>query len=72
VTEAILPGAELKQGQQEEKWYWHTKQRHMMKAEIEDAFKVRKWVVMFLFVTGGLWILLLMMFWSWMGSVLGF
>ncbi|KAK0119240.1 hypothetical protein ONS95_008094 [Cadophora gregata] len=31
-----------------EPWHWHTKQRKMMRAEVEDAFKVRKWVVVFL------------------------
>jgi len=35
---------------EKEAWHWHTKQRHLMKAEMEDAFKVRKWVVMFLIV----------------------
>jgi hypothetical protein len=37
----------------EKPWHWHTKQRHMMKAEIEDAFRVRKWVVLFLLFCGG-------------------
>lgn len=36
-----------------EPWHWHTKQRHMMKAEMDDAFRVRKWVVVFLFACGG-------------------
>jgi len=43
-------------GKEEEPWHWHTKQRHMMKAEMEDAFRVRKWVVVFLLgavVVGG-------------------
>ena len=30
-------------------WYWHTKQRKMMKAEVADAFKIRKWVLVSLF-----------------------
>jgi hypothetical protein len=34
--------------EKEEPWHWHTKQRHMMKAEMDDAFRVRKWVVVFL------------------------
>ncbi|CAL3962332.1 unnamed protein product [Diplocarpon coronariae] len=29
----------------EEPWHWHTKQGKMMRAEMEDAFKLRKWVV---------------------------
>lgn len=24
-----------------EKWYWHSQQRHMMRAEFEDAFRLR-------------------------------
>jgi hypothetical protein len=26
---------------EEEAWHWHTKQRHMMKAEFDDAFRLR-------------------------------
>lgn len=33
---------------EKEPWHWHTKQRHMMKAELDDAFKLRKWVVLVL------------------------
>ncbi|KAJ5032535.1 uncharacterized protein L3040_009136 [Drepanopeziza brunnea f. sp. 'multigermtubi'] len=29
----------------EEPWHWHTKQRKMMRAEMEDAFKLRKWLM---------------------------
>jgi hypothetical protein len=35
-----------------EPWHWNTKQRHMMKAEMDDAFRVRKWVVVFLVAFG--------------------
>lgn len=31
---------------EKEPWHWHTKQRHMMKAEMDDAFKLRKWVLL--------------------------
>ncbi|PBP19570.1 hypothetical protein BUE80_DR009589 [Diplocarpon rosae] len=34
----------------EEPWHWHTKQRKMMRAEMEDAFKLRKWVVIALII----------------------
>jgi hypothetical protein len=37
-----------KEKEKDEPWHWHTKQRHMMKAEMDDAFRVRKWVVVFL------------------------
>ncbi|KAF8866670.1 hypothetical protein BDZ45DRAFT_279872 [Acephala macrosclerotiorum] len=37
-------------GMEEEPWHWHTKQRHLMKAEMDDAFRVRKWVVVALAV----------------------
>jgi hypothetical protein len=55
----------LKEGKGEkekEPWHWHTKQRHMMKAEMDDAFRVRKWVVVFLVCSGvgvafcGVWV----------------
>ena len=39
-------------GKEDEPWHWHTKQRHMMKAEMDDAFRVRKWVVVFLLAVG--------------------
>lgn len=29
----------------EETWYWHTKQRKMMRAEVSDAFRLRKSVL---------------------------
>ena len=35
-----------------ERWYWHTKQKEMMRAEVEDAFLIRKWVVGVLLVWG--------------------
>jgi len=37
---------------QGEKWYWRTKQKKMMRAEVADAFKIRKWVVGFLVLSG--------------------
>jgi hypothetical protein len=30
---------------EEEPWHWHTKQREQMRAEVADAFRVRRWVV---------------------------
>ncbi|KAG0650904.1 hypothetical protein D0Z07_2773 [Hyphodiscus hymeniophilus] len=30
---------------EDEKWYWHTKQRKMMKAEFSDAFRMRRSVL---------------------------
>jgi len=56
-------------GEKDEPWHWHTKQRKMMKAEVEDAFRVRKWVVIFLvgFAISGVGLLLMIGWW-----VLGF
>jgi hypothetical protein len=34
----------------EEPWHWHTKQRKMMKAEVEEAFEMRKRVVVAMMV----------------------
>jgi len=31
-----------------EPWHWHTKQKKMMRMEIEDAFEMRKTVVVIL------------------------
>lgn len=31
-----------------EKWHWHTMQRKQMQSEFDDAFKLRRWVVMVL------------------------
>jgi hypothetical protein len=45
-------GGEREKGKEEEPWHWHTKQRHLMKAEMDDAFKVRKWVVVFMAAFG--------------------
>jgi len=39
---------------EKEPWHWHTKQRKMMRAEVEDAFKVRKWVVGLLIFGGAM------------------
>ncbi|TVY42554.1 hypothetical protein LSUB1_G001208 [Lachnellula subtilissima] len=36
----------------EEPWHWHTKQRKMMKAEMDDAFRMRKSVMVFLMLVG--------------------
>jgi hypothetical protein len=35
-----------------EPWHWHTKQRKMMKAEMDDAFRLRKSVMVFLILAG--------------------
>jgi len=35
-----------------EPWHWHTKQRKMMKAEMDDAFKLRKSVMILLIFAG--------------------
>ncbi|EPE28151.1 hypothetical protein GLAREA_04942 [Glarea lozoyensis ATCC 20868] len=35
-----------------EKWYWHSKQRHMMKAEMDDAFRLRNSVAVGLLALG--------------------
>lgn len=56
----------------DEPWHWHTKQRHMMKAEMDEAFRVRKWVVVFLVLGVGIWVLLMGMVWRWMVYLLGF
>ncbi|TVY52800.1 hypothetical protein LCER1_G006473 [Lachnellula cervina] len=44
-------GVEHVQGN-EEPWHWHTKQRKMMKAEMDDAFRMRKSVMVFLVLVG--------------------
>ncbi|PVH85813.1 hypothetical protein DL98DRAFT_511348 [Cadophora sp. DSE1049] len=51
--------------EKDEPWHWHTKQRKMMRAEVEDAFKVRKWVVVFLVLAavGGVGLLVMMGWW---------
>ncbi len=33
---------------EKEPWHWHSKQRQMMRAEVDDAFRVRKSVVVVL------------------------
>jgi hypothetical protein len=35
-----------------EPWHWHTKQRKMMKAEMDDAFRLRKSVMVVLILAG--------------------
>lgn len=70
--EKDAPGEKGKKKGGDEPWHWHTKQRHMMKAEMDEAFKVRKWVVMFLVVSGGTWLLAMGMLWRWVGHLLGF
>lgn len=54
-----------------EKWYWRTKQKKMMRAEMEDAFRIRKWVVGFLIVggVGGLWMSWIVL--GWLSGVMG-
>jgi len=56
--------------QAEEPWHWHTKQRHMMKMEISDAFRVRNSVVVALAVifTGLCWVFVRA--WSWVCNML--
>jgi hypothetical protein len=34
------------QPKEEEAWHWHSKQRHMMKAELDDAFRLRNSVAL--------------------------
>ncbi|TVY37696.1 hypothetical protein LOCC1_G007257 [Lachnellula occidentalis] len=36
----------------EEPWHWHTKQRKMMKAEMDEAFRMRESVMIFLVLMG--------------------
>ncbi|KAE8448372.1 hypothetical protein EG329_009616 [Mollisiaceae sp. DMI_Dod_QoI] len=45
-------GTGTEQEKEKEPWHWHTKQRHLMKAEMDDAFRVRKWVVVFMVLLG--------------------
>jgi len=47
-------GTAIEKGKEKEKepWHWHTKQRHLMKAEMDDAFRVRKWVAVFMLLLG--------------------
>ncbi|CZT04647.1 uncharacterized protein RAG0_11039 [Rhynchosporium agropyri] len=42
------PSPGRRSGEVDEPWHWHTKQKKMMRAEFEDALKLRKWVVLFL------------------------
>jgi hypothetical protein len=35
-----------------EPWHWHTTQRKMMKAEMDDAFRLRKSVIVILILVG--------------------
>ncbi|TVY67362.1 hypothetical protein LSUE1_G009504, partial [Lachnellula suecica] len=37
---------------EKEPWHWHTKQRKMMKAEMDDAFRIRGYVMVVLAVLG--------------------
>ncbi len=46
-TDAKTPDGKGKGGG-EESWHWHTRQRGLMKAEMEDAYQMRKWVVVVL------------------------
>ena len=49
------PDSGLKDGKGEgngEPWHWHTKQRKMMKAEVADAFRIRKSVLVGLAILG--------------------
>ena len=44
-----------------EHWYWHTHQRKLMRMEVDDAFRIRRWVLVvmcitaFVFSTVALW-----------------
>ena len=49
-----------------EPWHWHTKQRMMMKAEVSDAFKIRKWVLVMLADAGVMGAFGAMMFVRWL------
>lgn len=48
-----IKNVDAKEGNSGEKWHLHTKQKKMMKAEMSDAFKIRKWVMVFLVLGGG-------------------
>lgn len=45
-----------------EHWYWHTHQRKLMKMEVDDAFKIRHWVLWgmgaaaLVLICAGLWV----------------
>lgn len=57
----------------EEEWHWNTQQRKMMKAEVSDAFRIRKGVlvglgVVMLVVLGGVWVIgrwVVSLVWCW-------
>lgn len=34
-----------------EHWYWHTHQRKLMRMEVDDAFRIRRWVLVVMCVT---------------------
>lgn len=40
-----VSGREGGEGMERERWYWRTKQKKMMKAEMADAFRIRRRVV---------------------------
>lgn len=54
---------------EKEPWHWHTKQRKMMRAEVEDAFRVRKWVVGLLIFGGAMGVVAVLGVVRWVGFV---
>jgi hypothetical protein len=63
---------ERKDGREQEPWHWHTKQRQQMKAEFSDAFRIRKWVVWGLVLSGAVGVLAVGMgavwVWRWVSA----
>ncbi|KAL2072616.1 hypothetical protein VTL71DRAFT_11959 [Oculimacula yallundae] len=55
-------------GEIDEPWHWHTKQKKMMRAELEDAFKLRKWVVLFLGAVVFSGMIMVLLLGSWIAS----
>lgn len=45
-------GREGERGKEGEPWHWRTKQRKMMKAEMDDAFRLRGSVMVLMVVVG--------------------
>jgi hypothetical protein len=64
----VTAGSE--QQRENERWYWRTKQKKMMRAEVADAFKIRKWVVAFLACSGVGALLLSWAFLGWAAGVM--
>lgn len=64
------PGAGRGMGKQEP-WHWHTKQKKLMRAELEDAFKLRKWVVVCVLMGLAVGVAGVVVVGGWVGGVLG-